>query len=93
SSGDASVIVWDLEDGAAIHRYVGLESPIEDVAFGANEETALATSWQDKTIWVWRIDATQESLLDWIEANRHVSELSCKQRTQYQIEPLCDTPE
>jgi WD40 repeat protein/DNA-binding SARP family transcriptional activator/energy-coupling factor transporter ATP-binding protein EcfA2 len=93
SSGDASVIVWDLEDGAAIRRYVGLESPIEDIAFGVNEETALATSWQDKTIWVWRLDATQESLLDWIETNRHVSEFSCKQRIQYQIEPLCDEAE
>jgi hypothetical protein len=29
-------------------------------------------------------------LLSWIAANRYVPELTCQQRVQYRIEPLCE---
>jgi WD40 repeat protein len=31
-----------------------------------------------------------DALLDWIEENRHVPELSCEQRAEYRVEPLCN---
>lgn len=40
-------------------------------------------------IW-WRLD-TQEALVDWMQANRYVRDLSCEERTLYQIKPLCET--
>jgi hypothetical protein len=38
----------------------------------------------------YRVDATQQDLLAWIAANRHIPELTCQQRERYRIEPLCD---
>jgi hypothetical protein len=38
----------------------------------------------------WRIDDTLEELVSWTEANRHLPELTCSQRAQFNIEPLCE---
>ena len=39
----------------------------------------------------WRID-NQEELLAWIAENRYVRDLTCDERTTYNIEPLCELP-
>jgi hypothetical protein len=38
-------------------------------------------------------DPSLDELLDWIHANRYVSELTCEKRAQNRIEPLCEPEE
>jgi len=59
------------------------------VAFTPDGRQALSGA-ADGTVREWQVDASQEALLTWIEANRYVPELTCEQRAQYQIMPLCE---
>ncbi len=91
-STDASLIVWDTMRGEALRRYTGHTkavlglafSPEGDRLFSAGDEVSY------ETVREWRIDGTQEELMAWIEANRYVPELTCQQREQYHVEPLCE---
>jgi hypothetical protein len=38
----------------------------------------------------WRIDNTLEELVAWTEENRNLQELTCSEREQFNIEPLCE---
>lgn len=38
----------------------------------------------------WRVDDTLEELVAWTEANRYLHELTCSDREQVNIEPLCE---
>jgi hypothetical protein len=45
----------------------------------------------DDTLAVWRLgDLSLPGLLSWIEENRYVRELTCAERAQYNVKPLCD---
>ena len=37
----------------------------------------------------WCIDTTLEKLVSWAEANHSLRELTCSEREQFNIEPLC----
>src|SRR5207253_759312 len=43
----------------------------------------------DKTVRVWRISRTLGDLVQWIHDNRYVRDLTCDERAQYRVEPLC----
>ena len=44
---------------------------------------------EEGTVQERQVNMSQESLMAWIEANRHMPELTCEQRIQYGVEPLC----
>lgn len=86
---DRTLILWDLETGAMVRRFAGHGDVITDVAFTPDGQSVIAAGGRDRTVRVWRIDATQEALMTWIEGNRFVPDLTCEQRRRYRIEPLC----
>jgi WD40 repeat protein len=86
---DGSLLLWDVAEGVALRRFVGLTKPIVGLAFVPDGHSFLVAA-DDDAVHEWRVDATQEDLLAWIESNRHVPELTCQQREQYQVEPSCD---
>jgi hypothetical protein len=45
---------------------------------------------RDQQMIHWRIDRTLEDLIAWTRANRYIRELTCSERTLYQVEPLCE---
>jgi WD40 repeat protein/serine/threonine protein kinase len=88
-SRDNTLILWDLETGKAIRRYRGHTGQINDLSFGHDGKTVLSSS-VDGSMIEWRIDDTLEELVAWTEANRHLQELTCSERAQFNIQPLCE---
>jgi WD40 repeat protein len=92
SSGwDGTLALWDLETGEEVHRFSGHDSDfIFDIAVSEDGKTALSGA-TDSTIVQWQLDIPPlEDLQAWITANRYVRDLSCEERSTYQIEPLCE---
>ena len=87
SSQDNSVIVWDLATGQALRRFVGHSHAVTGICLARGGKTVISVS-ADLTMREWRIDATQGELMDWIQANRYVPELTPEQRAQYQVDLL-----
>lgn len=90
ASSDMSglVLLWDVESGALLRRFQGHASFVLEVVFGPDGQTVLSIA-EDDTLREWRVDDSLEELLDWVGENRYVPELSCEQRAQYHVEPLC----
>ncbi|MFN2283019.1 MAG: BTAD domain-containing putative transcriptional regulator [Anaerolineae bacterium] len=84
-SQDQSIILWDVVEGVALRRYLGHTGPLTGLALTPGGRTFLSSA-DDQTIREWRIDATQDALLDWIQANRHVTPLTIEQKQQYNIQ-------
>lgn len=88
-AGDGSVILWDTEAGEALRRF----SPLNVVVVGIDfmpDGASLLVAADDDAIHEYRIDATTDDLLAWVNANRFVPKLTCQQREQYNVTPLCD---
>jgi len=88
-SQDGTMILWDLETGEAIRRYRGHTGNVNSVEFSLDGKRVLSGG-EDGLMIEWRIDDTLEELVSWTEANRHLPELTCSQRDQFNIEPLCE---
>jgi WD40 repeat protein len=86
---DGSLLLWDVAEGVALRRYAGLNKPVVGLAFVPDGRSFLVAADTD-AVHEWRVDATHDDLLAWVAANRYVPELTCEQRKQYRIEPLCD---
>jgi len=83
------LLLWDIVEGVALRRYAGLNKPIVGLAFVPDGHSFLVAA-DDDAVHEWRVDATQDDLLAWVEANRYVPELTCQQRERYHVEPLCE---
>ena len=88
ASSDQTLILWDAATGAEIHRFVGHTGMVRSVVFSSDGKYALSGS-RDATARLWRIFASTDDLVDWVHANRYVCDLTCGERQQYGIEPLC----
>ena len=88
-SSDNTLILWDLQTGEAIRSYHGHTGQISGLAFSPDGRKVLSGA-NDGMLIEWRIDDTLEELVAWTEANRYLPELTCSERVQYNIEPLCD---
>jgi WD40 repeat protein len=84
---DNLIILWNIETGAVLRRYTGHVGGIFGIAVTPEGRTFLSVALDD-SVREWRIDLAQEDLLAWVEANRHIPELTCQQRVQYHVEPL-----
>ena len=94
SSGfDNSLIIWDIKNREPI-RYLFHEGVVEEergpsVVIAPDGQSALSAG-PDNQILKWRLkEPGLLDLIDWIQINRYLGELSCDQRQSYKIEPLC----
>ena len=90
-SADGTVRLWDVESGAEIRRYQGHTAGVWSVAFSPDGESLLSGSG-DRTMILWQISNTVE-LRRWVQDNRYIRDLTCYEREQFQIEPLCEAVE
>jgi WD40 repeat protein/DNA-binding SARP family transcriptional activator len=89
SSEDGVVILWDFETGEEVRRFKGHTALVPGVVFSPNGQTAFSVSL-DGALIEWQIaDLPLNEMLVWIHANRYVRELTCEERVQYRVEPLC----
>lgn len=91
ASSDTLVIVWDIESGAELGRLEGHSDAVNAVAFSPDGRFALSGS-ADRTTRLWQVSATLDELIAWTQANRYVRDLTCVEREQYRVEPLCPAP-
>jgi WD40 repeat protein/DNA-binding SARP family transcriptional activator len=89
AGGDGVIILWDMESGEALRRYEGHQGNILGAVFTPGGRTILSAA-VDSTLREWRVDLDYDALSAWIAANRYVPELTCQQRAQYHVEPLCE---
>ena len=89
-SEDGVVILWDFETGEELRRFSGHTAWVPDVAFSPDGHTAFSVSL-DGSLTQWQVtDLPLDELIRWVRANRYLRELTCEERTQYKIEPLCE---
>jgi len=90
-SADSSVILWDISSGEQVRRFIGHTDDVRSVAFSTDGNFALSGS-SDGTIREWQITLSLDALVQWIQDNRYVRELTCAERELYSVAPLCPTP-
>ena len=78
-------IVWNISTG---EKLIVLED-ILDSSFLSDSGQLLTSGIRGSTIKIRRI-YTYAELLDWVDKNRYTRDLTCAERNQYSIEPLCD---
>jgi WD40 repeat protein len=90
SSDDAgTIILWDIVSGKELQRHNLHNGLSFQVAFSPGSDILYSVS-DDETLVAWRLgDPSLPALLTWIDENRYVRELTCEERAQYNIEPLC----
>jgi WD40 repeat protein len=86
-SEDKTLELWDMTNGQPLRRFQGHSTSVKSVAFSADGRIAISAADRDG-IFVWRIETLQDTI-DWTFANRYVVDLSCLQRAQYNVQPLC----
>ncbi|MCB9435593.1 MAG: protein kinase [Anaerolineales bacterium] len=90
ASRDRSVRLWDVRSGDEIARFDGHLDAVLDVAFSSDSRTALSAS-RDRTIRLWRTFQSLDEMVEFATNNRYIRELTCLERTQYRVLPLCPT--
>jgi WD40 repeat protein len=90
-SSDTTAIIWDVSTGTEINRLTGDTDAVLSVAFSPDGKTVLTGS-ADKSVRQWIVMAALSELMDWTKANRFVRGLTCAERDQYKLPPLCPTP-
>ena len=88
-SDDDTVRLWDTTTGEEIYRIDDHQDTIQDMAISADGRHLLVLS-SDGDMRLWRIDRTLDELKSWLAANRYVRDLTCVERANFRIEPLCE---
>ncbi len=89
SGSDNEVILWDFATGQELHTLTAHKQPIYGVAFSPNSQIAFSIS-TDGMLVQWKIaEKSLQELLNWIRENRYVTPLTCAEKSQYRVEPLC----
>jgi WD40 repeat protein/serine/threonine protein kinase len=94
ASGEGTIAVWDLHTGALLRRFTGYPSGsgLWNLVYSPDGHTAFsAAAGPDEAVIEWQIaEWPLEKLLAWVHENRYVRDLTCEERAQYRIEPLCE---
>lgn len=86
---NGTVMLWDFKTGTELNHFSPTHAIIFDVLFSPDNKTAYAAS-QDSKLIEWQIpEMTLPELLNWISANRYIRPLTCAEKQQYNITPLC----
>ncbi len=88
AGADQTIFIWDVATGTLLRRFIGHTEYVLELVF--TPDGNLLSVCDDDTVREWEVDASQEGLLTWIRANRYTPELTCEQRAQYHVEPLCE---
>ena len=89
SDDTGTVILWDLVSGTELRRHHAHNGLSFQAAFSPDGQTVYSVS-ADQTLAIWQIgDPSLPALLEWINVNRYVRDLTCEEREQYGIAPLC----
>ena len=87
-SKDGYLTLWNFSTGEELHRLNFLQD-VYSVVFSPDGKTAYAGTVDGKLI-EWHIaEKSFSELLKWINSNRFVRELTCEERQQYHVDPLC----
>jgi WD40 repeat protein len=87
---DGAIILWDFETGEELRRFDGHTGIVPGLVFSPDGRTAFSVSFDGQLI-EWQIaDLPLDELIEWTYANRYVRDLTCEEREQYRVEPLCD---
>ena len=89
-SDDGLIILWDFETGEELYRFTEHTAWTPDVAFSPDGHTAFSISLDGSFIQRQITDLPLNELVKWVHANRYLHELTCDERTQYHVEPLCE---
>lgn len=87
-SVDRMVILWDVATASVLTQLGGHLDVVTSVAFSPDGKFVVSGS-MDMSLRTWRIDSLPE-LIEWAHANRFVRELTCTERANFNIQPLCD---
>lgn len=88
ASGDASFRIWDAESGAEIRR-INWTAPIWTASFVDDSNTVLVGS-EDGLVSLWDVTIPDTAdLMDWVQNNRYVVELTCDQLAQFEMDGDC----
>ncbi|MCB0004420.1 MAG: WD40 repeat domain-containing protein, partial [Anaerolineae bacterium] len=90
SSDDTGMIIlWDLDSGAELRRHTAHNGLSFQATFNPDGQTIYSVS-ADETLVAWQVgDPSLPALRAWIKDNRYVRELTCDERAQYGVQPLC----
>ncbi len=91
ASADRDLLLWDLESGQIVQRFSGHADAVTSAAF-APDGTAFLSGSSDGSARYWQVLLTVPELAQWAEANRYIGDLSCADREQFDVPPLCPTP-
>ncbi len=88
ASADASFRVWDASSGAEIHR-INWTAPVWSATFIEGSDVALVGS-EDGLVSLWDVTTPDmDTLVNWIQDNRYVVELTCDQLSEIAIQEDC----
>jgi WD40 repeat protein len=91
-SGDSRgvVIVWDFATGQELRRFQAHQATVSSLVFSPDGQTAFSAPLGDRSVIQWQVaDQPLDELLAWVRENRYVRDLTCDERAQYRVEPLC----
>ncbi len=88
-SADTTMRLWDVNTGQEIFRFDDHTDWLSQVRFMPDERYAISSA-QDRTIRLWLVPSSPTEILEWARQNRYIRELTCAEREQYRVEPLCD---
>jgi WD40 repeat protein/serine/threonine protein kinase len=89
TSADLSIRLWDVHTGEEVRRMDGHTNWVLSARFSPNGEFILSGA-EDNTLRQWQMSLTPEELIEWAQQNRYIPLLSCAERAQYQVLPLCE---
>jgi WD40 repeat protein len=90
ASDTGEVILWDLPTGEELYRLNAHKQGVYSVTFSLDGKSVFSLS-TDGMLTQWQIpEESLDELLDWIPANRYVRPLTCEERRQYRVQPLCE---
>jgi WD40 repeat protein len=84
------IILWDFDTAEELRRFSAHTELVTGLVFSPDGQTAFSVSL-DGALIEWQVaDLSLNELIDWTYANRYVRELTCEERAQYRVQPLCD---
>jgi WD40 repeat protein len=82
-----------LETAEELHRFSGHTAIVAGLTFSPDGQTAFSASLDGDLIEWQMADLSLDDLVDWTYANRYLRALTCDERAEYRVEPLCSAEE